>query len=225
MDTVSYPLPVVRSTLKFLEFTNRWFGGSNVILGYLKDWSRRWERGRTIHILDVGCGAADIPLAIAGWAAKKEFHVLITALDTTPEVAEIARERSCEVPTIQVVNDDVFSYLSQGKTFDYITASLLFHHLSAEQSLQALQTFDRCATRGLIISDLLRSWNGYVAVSLLSRLTGNTVVRHDGPLSVRRAFQPEELQQLAHEAGLPYLHARVERWFRVSLAGEKLNAA
>jgi len=51
------------------------------------------------------------------------------------------------------------------------------------------------------------------------------VVRHDGPLSVRRAFTVHELARLAAGLGLSYLQARQERPFRLSLAGEKPRRA
>jgi hypothetical protein len=77
------------------------------------------------------------------------------------------------------------------------------------------------AKRGIIISDLRRGRAGYWAVKLLSDAVGNAVVRHDAPLSVRRAFRAEELETLARQAGLSYLSARPQPWFRISLAGEK----
>ena len=80
---------------------------------------------------------------------------------------------------------------------------------------------DALSTRGIVISDLLRTASSYWAVTALSCLIGNKVVRHDGPLSVRRAFLPQELSALAAESGFPYLKSKREPWFRVSLAGEK----
>ncbi len=80
------------------------------------------------------------------------------------------------------------------------------------------------AARGVIISDLRRSRPAYLAVSLSGRVLGNAVVRHDAPLSVRRAFTLAELRAIADEAGLPWLRAGDERWFRVSLAGERPDA-
>ena len=77
------------------------------------------------------------------------------------------------------------------------------------------------AGRGMIISDLERSRAGYWAVTALSRIIGNAVVRHDAPLSVRRAFNLADLNLLARESGLGYLKSRKEPFFRVSLSGEK----
>jgi hypothetical protein len=62
-------------------------------------------------------------------------------------------------------------------------------------------------------------------VWLLSRLAGDDIVRHDGPLSVRRAFLSEDLSRAAEEAGLDYLRVRRHPWFRLSLAGEKFSGS
>jgi hypothetical protein len=64
----------------------------------------------------------------------------------------------------------------------------------------------------------------YVTACAAGLVLGNTIVRHDAPASVRRAFRRSELDQLARQAGLDYLAAREEPWFRVSLAGEKPDA-
>jgi hypothetical protein len=47
------------------------------------------------------------------------------------------------------------------------------------------------------------------------------VTRHDGPLSVRRAFTPAELDDLARAAGLPGARVHAHVPFRVSLVWEK----
>ena len=55
----------------------------------------------------------------------------------------------------------------------------------------------------------------------VSRLNAVEVVRHDGPLSIRRGFTVDEVGKLAAEAGLDY--ARVEKLFgyHFSLSGER----
>ncbi len=222
MDSVALPLPVMHETLRFLERTNRWAGGVDVVLGHLAAWSRRWPAGAPIRILDIGTGGADIPVAIAAWARKHGHKVSLTAIDPVREVVAVARERAAAYPEIAVEQADLDSLAAGDETYDYVTASLLLHHLPPAEAVGAVQDMDALATRGVIVSDLHRTLPGYCAVSLLARLLGNAVVRHDGPLSVRRAFLPGELDAIAREAGLPYLRARVHRpWFRVSLAGEK----
>jgi 2-polyprenyl-3-methyl-5-hydroxy-6-metoxy-1,4-benzoquinol methylase len=221
MDTVGYPAPVLRRALAFLELTNRRFGGAAVILRKLETWSVGWDRKRPIRILDVGTGSGDIPLSIVRWARERGFELKVTALDSTASVSEIARELVRREPAIEVVLGDLFELACGEERFDYVIASLFLHHVRPDRAIEALRACDRLAVRGLIISDLRRTWPSLMAVTFISLLAGNFVVRHDGPLSVRRAFRVRELCDLAVSAGLPYVVARDEPWFRVSLAGEK----
>lgn len=221
MDTVAYPVPVVKETLNFLRFTNRRFGGTTVVLSYLKEWSVRWKKDETIEVLDVGTGAADIPIAIVRWARQLGFKVRVTGIDLNAEIVEIAREHAREYPEMTIRQENFSDLLKKQGSFDYVVASLFLHHTPPEDTLLTVKAFHRLSRKGFIISDLLRSYPGYWSVKLLSFLAGNTVVRHDGPLSVRRAFHPEELKALILESGLPYLKVRRHPWFRVSLAGEK----
>ena len=216
---------MLRETLEFLELTNRSFGGRGVVLGFLSRWLEgRNNRETPVRILDVGTGGADIPRAIALWARRRGLPVHITALELMPHIADIARKNTREFPEVLVRQED-FLRLPPGETFDYVTASLFLHHMPDESLVPVLRAFDRLARRGVIVSDLLRSLPAYWSVKTLSRLAGNRVVRHDGPVSVRRAFTTAELQELAGQAGLHYLKARRHPWFRLSLAGEKEGAA
>lgn len=219
MDTRSFPPSVVRETLFFLALTNRWFGGTRIVLDYLKD----WPADRPLHILDAGCGGADISVDVARWARRAGISARVTAVDMMPEIAALAERNARDFPEIDVRTDDVFKMAEQGEKFDVVMASLFLHHCA--DPAKALQTFDRLARRGVIVSDLQRSMVSYGGVKTLSMLLGNHVVRHDGPLSVQRSFTTGELRNMAHEAGLAYLAARCHGPFRLSVAGWKNEPA
>ena len=220
MDTESLSLPVMLKTLQFLELTNTYFGGRAVVLRHFNDWARRWRPGEKIRVLDVGTGLADLPRALVKWGRRRNFEFEIRALDMVPEIADLAREACSDYPEITVQCGDVRNLGAE--TFDYVLASLFLHHIPPLENAKTLKLFDSLSGRGFLVSDLHRSPTGYAGVWLLSHLLGNRIVRHDGPVSVRRAFTIRELQDLASEAGLPYLKARLEPFFRLSLSGEKV---
>ncbi len=222
MDTEKFDDAVTRKTLSFLGFTARRFGGASVIIRHLAQWAKRWPKGREISILDVGCGGGEIPLAIAYWAGSHGYRVKIRAIDLVPEIANVAREACAPFPEIDVRVEDAFTLPGRGERFDYVIASLLLHHVHSTETDRILRLFDALSRRGVLISDLERSLPSLMAVTAISWLAGNEVVRHDGPLSVRRAFRKHELDVLAASAGLRYLKSRNEPFFRLSLAGEKL---
>ncbi len=224
MDTLTLPREEMRKTLEFLEITNVHFGGLDVVLSYLNDWTVRWPANTPMTILDVGTGGADIPLALHAWGQKKKIPLSITGIDIVPEVVEIAQENTAHIADIKIERVDVRTLAWSGKQFDFVVGSLFLHHVPPEKQLEILGMLDQLAKRGVIVSDLARSVPSYVGVSMAAALMGNGIVRHDGPLSVRRAFTAKELDQMAKNAGLTYLKARREPWCRVSLAGEKLHA-
>jgi 2-polyprenyl-3-methyl-5-hydroxy-6-metoxy-1,4-benzoquinol methylase len=221
MDTTVLPLPVADRTLRFLELTNRRFGGTAIIRGYLERWSAAWPPGRTITLLDVGTGAADIPRALVSWADARGTAIHVTAIDLAPDIARAARARVNGVRAIAIEQATLADVAASGRRFDYVIASLFLHHVPADRLRDTLLTIDRLAIRGVVIGDLVRSPAGLLAVGFLSAVAGNAIVRHDGPLSVRRAFTVDELARLADELDLRYLRARPEGPFRLSLAGEK----
>jgi ubiquinone/menaquinone biosynthesis C-methylase UbiE len=221
MDTTTLPHDVADRTLRFLEMTNRRFGGTAVVLRYFDAWRPRWTAETPVTVLDVGTGAADIPMALVGWARDAGVDLRVTGIDSAPDIVAVARERVRGVPGIDVRQRSLEDVASSGERFDYVTASLFLHHVLPPAVPAALAAIDRVASRGVIIGDLKRSAGTFAAVWFLSVLAGNAVVRHDGPLSVRRAFTLDELARLAGECALPYLKARLEGRFRVSLAGEK----
>ena len=224
MDTLPLSDAEVRSTLRWLQLTNRYFGGTRTIQRHLAAWREGWPTDRAMHLLDVGTGLADIPAAVVGWARRCGLPIRVTAVDSAGGIAIAAREAVRDVPEIAVEQIDLFELAAADRRFDIVTASLFLHHVPPERTLDAVGAIDRLALRGVIISDLLRSPLTWGAVGALALVTGNRVVRHDAPLSVRRAFRVGELSRLAAAAGLPYLRARREGRFRVSLAGAKVTA-
>jgi 2-polyprenyl-3-methyl-5-hydroxy-6-metoxy-1,4-benzoquinol methylase len=225
MDTVPLPPRVVDETLGFLEFTNRRFGGTGIVIRALEQWRPTWPAGRTITLLDVGTGAADIPRALVAWAQSNGARLEVTGIDIAPDIVAAARERVRGVPGIAIERENLFALASSGRRFDYVTASLFLHHVMPDRTVEAVRALDRLAVRGVVVSDLRRSPSALIAVGFLAAVAGNSVVRHDGPLSVRRAFTVDELARLARDPGLAYLRARREGPFRVSLSGEKPDHA
>jgi 2-polyprenyl-3-methyl-5-hydroxy-6-metoxy-1,4-benzoquinol methylase len=221
MDTVSLPPDVADETLRFLEMTNRRFGGTAILLRYLDEWRSAWTADKRVTVLDVGTGAADIPVALVSWARSVGVALQVTGIDLAPDVVDVARRRTSGMHEITIEREQLSDVARAGRQFDVVVASLFLHHVLPDDTVQALRDLDRAARHGVIVGDLRRSPGALAAVSLLSVVAGNAIVRHDGPLSVRRAFTVDELSRLAGDADLPYLRARPEGRFRVSLAGQK----
>ena len=115
---------------------------------------------------------------------------------------------------------DLGTFAALDGRFDYVLGSLFLHHLPPAELVPSLRLCDGLALKGMLFSDLRRCAAAYAGVSALTCMAGR-VSRYDGPLSVRRAFLPEELEDAAERAGLRYLRVRRGPFFRLSLAGEK----
>jgi len=107
-------------------------------------------------------------------------------------------------------------------SIDYVISSLVMHHFTPDALIVLLRETYRLARRGLIMNDIVRGMLPLVAFRLTQPIFArHYLTRHDGILSIKRAYTPTELLALAHAAGLS--HARIMTHFpwRMTLIVEK----
>jgi SAM-dependent methyltransferase len=204
---------ILEASLADVAAVNRWLGGRRALLRRLRQLLRA-EKGRHHHqltILDGGTGSADLPRAIVRWARRRGIPVRIVACDIQDQTLEIARRQSSAFPEIHFTRADVRRLPFAAHSFDLAILSLTLHHLEGDDPVRALRELGRVARGGVIVGELERGWPGYLGARLLAATIwrSNRLTRHDGPLSVLRAFTPPELLALARTAGLA--HPRVHR--------------
>ncbi len=206
------------SAFKRMAWVNRFLGGSGVILHHLKRFSKKWEPGRLVRILDLGTGISDIPEAIIKWGKRNHFNIQITALDLCLEPLKSDRA----VNEISRVQASCFALPFQPEMFDYCIASMFFHHLKDEEIHTLLIEISGMVKQGIIINDLYRSFIPYAGFWLMTLFMGDPLFRHDGLISIQKGFRAEDLKDWISKTGLsvlkPYSHPFA---FRVALAGEK----
>ena len=84
-----------------------------------------------------------------------------------------------------------------------IYCTLFTHHLDDNDVVRLLDVMTSRSRRLVLVDDLIRSKLGYVLAWIGTRLLSRSWIVHtDGPLSVRGAFRPEEMLELAKRAGL-----------------------
>ena len=105
-------------------------------------------------------------------------------------------------------------------SFDVVHASLLVHHLEPRDAIAFLREAGRVARLGVIVNDLVRARRHYVGARVLVALiTRNRYTRHDGPMSVQRAYTRMELRALLAGASLqPIGEFRAPFGHRVAIA-------
>jgi 2-polyprenyl-3-methyl-5-hydroxy-6-metoxy-1,4-benzoquinol methylase len=199
-----------RDCLRSLEQVNRW------LLGYRPTltWLGRLLRGRQepVHIVDVGSGGGDLLRQIAVWARKRGIAVRLTGIDLNPFAARAAAESTPKELGISWVTGDALVYRSE-KPIDIVVSSLMTHHLEDEQIVKLLRWIEATARTGWFINDLQRSaWASRLFGWLARVVRWHRFVRHDGPVSFRRAFRTEDWLRLLAAAEIPREAVTVAQW-------------
>ena len=223
MDDHTPPQDVVDDVFWFLGAINHWLGGTRATLRRFEELSRGWRAGQRVEILDVATGGGDLARALVRWGRERGFDVRVTALDISRSALSSARRRGTDgagEPALRFVCADVRRMPCRDRVFDYVTCALFFHHLTDDDVVRTLQSFDRVAARGIVVNDLIRRWRPFIWSWLITR-PFNGILRNDGPLSVRRAFRPSELAALARRAGVSWLAIHQHFGHRMTLAGER----
>ncbi len=204
MDDLSVGGAELAGALYELRWINRLLGS---FWPTLEGVQRLWRQAgcpNRLTVLDVGAGSGDVNRALLRWADRRAIDLQITLIDIHPETCEAAADYYHDEPRVQVEQGDVL-HLDAGRA-DIVTASLFVHHFPTAQLPEVFLSMRRAARIGVVVNDLHRhpvAW-GFIrlATRLLSR---NRMIRHDGPMSVRRGFQGHELAQLRQTPGLTHL--------------------
>jgi len=211
----------LRGNLRDLARVNRRLGGTEAsrrAVDHLLD-----HRHGAQTLLDVGTGAADIPVALVAAAASAGRELFVTAVDSRQEVLDAARavnRRLAATPGVELVLGDGRSLPWPDRSFDVVHASLVMHHLEPREAVAFLVEASRLARRGVVVNDLVRARRHWLGARILLTLaTRNRYTRHDGPLSVRRAYTRVELRALLAAAGLrPLAEVAAIAGHRVAIA-------
>jgi 2-polyprenyl-3-methyl-5-hydroxy-6-metoxy-1,4-benzoquinol methylase len=210
----------LRTTLEHLAWINRWCGAERALVRSLAPLRSRIPS--SLRILDVATGYADLPRALVRWARRRGMALDVEALDHHGQIVALAAAACRGYPEIHICAGDALALPYPDASFDLVTASLLLHHLEADAPIRLLRELDRVARRIVLVSDLRRGrWPFLVAWLALHLVSRDPMIRHDGPLSVRRGFLPDELVALAREAGWTRPRVRRHPFFRLTLVGVK----
>lgn len=199
----------LRDNLRDLRRINRLLGG----VGLSSRAVQALAAGRNdVSLIDVGTGAADIPLALVRSALSERdarairSHVSAIAVDSREEVLDAARSLEPALdrtPGLQLCVGDGRGLDWPDRSFDIAHASLVLHHLEPPEAVEFLRELGRVARLGVVVNDLRRGWAFWAWARVGTPIvTGNRLTRHDAPLSVRRSYTAPEMRLLLREAGL-----------------------
>jgi len=165
----------------------------------------------SFSLVDVGFGHGDMLRAVARWAGRAGKRVQLTGIDLNPRSAPVAAAAS-EGLGIRYLTGDAAALAGQP---DYVISSLVAHHMTDAELVEFIRWMEATAVRGWFINDLHRhriAWTGFRLLAGLLRW--HPIVRHDGALSVRRAFARADWAPLLAAAGVEGAEIRWHLPFR-----------
>jgi len=204
-----------RACLRSLEQINLWLLGYRPTLAWLKRLPpafRNHGLRHPVHIVDVGCGGGDLLRQIARWALHRNITVQLTGIDLNPYAARAAAESTPKKLGIAWITGNALEYRPE-KPVDIVVSSLMTHHLEDAEIVALLRWMEATAQVGWFINDLERSERSSRLFGWVERIAGwHRFVRHDGPVSFRRAFREDDWIRLLTAAAISLDAVTVEHW-------------
>ena len=198
---------LLRDNLRDLIRVNRYLGGIRLSTKAVERLLSHTTTDAQVSLLDIGTGAGDIPMALIDRLAEHGRIVTVHAIDAREEMIAFAQQRAGDR------TDVTFGVCAVGdrlpfadRSFDIVHCSLVLHHLEPDKATRLVSEAARVSRIGIVVNDLDRAQHLWMGAWLLGHLlTGNRYTRHDGPLSVRRAYRPAEVTAMAAASGVKCL--------------------
>jgi len=205
----------------YFKLPNALFLNHRLIYGHLKTFLN--HEGDS-SILDVGCGGGDLLQYLALRLEKNGFRFSLTGVDTNAGAVALAKRRTRAWRNVRVLCGQARDV---DGSYHMAVVSQVLHHLSPADASSLLKFVYGTVSRGIVISDFVRSRAAYWLVKAGVYLTTNDGVhRHDGPLSVLRSYSDQEIGRLMGEAGIRSFNIRnvFPRKFIIIPKGQESNS-
>lgn len=196
------------ASLADIHRLNAWFGGYRLTERAIERLAAPLPVTEMLWVIDVGGGRGHLARRLVRRARRRGRRLRAIVVDRETDAPA---ERSGGVVTVRA---DATALPFRPGAAHVVTASLTLHHLEPEAAVRCLREMRAAARLGVVVNDLLRTRLGLALVWLATRLLArHRFARHDGPLSVRRAYSPAELRGLAAAAGLATPAIRRHPWW------------
>jgi 2-polyprenyl-3-methyl-5-hydroxy-6-metoxy-1,4-benzoquinol methylase len=149
---------------------------------------------RIYTLLDVGAGGCDIAIRAVREARQRGLQLNITALDNDARLLPVAYQATRDYPEIRIIEGNALD-LSRLGSFDFVFSNHFLHHLAWDDIKIFLERIIAQTRLAFVMNDLKRSNWAYLGFTIFSGvMTPRSFHYHDGRLSIRRGFLPEELR-------------------------------
>ena len=176
--TVGFLTPFYDSVIKIFAFEK-----------FYQKIASQIPQNKTVHILDVGCGTANLAIAIKKRSPKAE----ILGIDPDEKILKIAKEKiKKEKLDIKLIKAFAQKLPFKKQSFDYVVSSFAVHHIPPNLKDQAFLEMYRVLRSGgtILIIDIGEPKN------LLAKITGTvfSLIESVGPNL--RGFIPKALKEV-----------------------------
>lgn len=183
---------------------------------------RATPQDRVLTVMDVGFGEGDMLRAIHRLAVRRGRQVRLVGVDLNARSVIAASAVTPAEMRIEYWTGD-YEVWAPDQPIDIVISSLVTHHMTQGEILRFLQWMEARARLGWLINDLHRHWFPYYGFTLLATvMRWHPFVRHDGPVSIARAFTRKDWGLLLRLAGLSGITA-VRWWFPFRYCVERVK--
>ncbi len=213
MDTDTVTAAAFDNCLKDLTKVNIGTLAYRPTLQWLKQIFHNFKPQRPIVIFDIGSGGGDMLRQI--WRLAKRYNVAVElyGMDINPLAQQSAKVHTSVETPIHFETVDIYQ-IAAARQADFVISSLFTHHLNNTELLKFIGWMEQHATQGWFINDLHRHPIPYYFVKyLFAALPLDPMVKHDGPISIERAFVKQDWQTLLHQANIPAAQSAIRWWF------------
>lgn len=186
--------------LNDLKTVNTLLGGTNITLDGITQLLDSCDQSKPITILDIGCGDGEILRKCAELGDKLGIQFELIGLDGNEHILKTARKKSLKLPNIRFKTIDILKEDALIPDCDIALCTLFLHHFPNDTVIQILHGLLRKAKAGVVVNDLERSKVAFWLFKLFSFVFLRTkIAKHDGLVSIARAFRRKELQELSEK--------------------------
>lgn len=217
MDDFQLSGEELKKNLDELEVINYWLGGNQVTLTALEEVIKKskYHSAKEMKIADLGAGGGDMLKLMAEWGRRKKLKINFVGIDANAFMIQYAENKTRNYREITYHQADVLDGSFSATSFEIVTCSLFCHHFTDEELLQLFKRLYTEVRLAVVINDLHRHWFAYYSIKFLTRLFGGSyLVKNDAPLSVLRAFNKKELENLLKKTGISHFRIRWKWAFR-----------
>lgn len=187
--------------LRELQLVNSNLGGYSLVKEGVERIIIKKNLHGTVRIADIGCGGGDTLRELAKWGSRKNLDLELTGIDANENAISYAKGNSKTHSEIKYQKLNIFSEEFKALEYDIIMFNLFVHHFEEEQIIDFLKVC-RSKNAVVLINDLQRSALAYSLFKIGSRLFRfSKISRHDGLLSIRKAFVRKDLRELLRASG------------------------